>query len=328
MQPEILHQLRDEGFVNEQFVANAAAFKRNRPVPLYWDLQTLLYAGILLFTTGLGIFVYKNIDAIGHVTIIILTGMCCIACFAWCFKKGGGFSYSKLQPPNVWFSYVLLLGCLLLLTFTGYLQVRFGIFGERWGLALFVPMVLLFLAAYYFDNLGVLSLAITNLAAWAGISVTLMQLLTANNFGNERIIYTGVILGAGLMLFSLLTTERNIKQHFAFAYKNFGAHIMLVSCIAGMFLFNSIYLLWFVILLLPCTYLFFTALKEGLLYFVVVSMLYAWVGFSYIITRALLLISIQTEAIYLLLIYYIGSAIGVIRALMYYNKTLKKDDSL
>lgn len=328
MQPEILEQLRDEGLVNETGYNTITAFQKNKPVKLYWDLHTLLYAGILLLTTGLGIFVYQNIDAIGHVTIVVFTGICCVACLGWCIKTGGGFTCNKAALPNNWFNYILLLGCLLLLTFSGYLQYRFHVFGNRWGLALFVPMVILFIAAYYFDSLAVLSLAITNLAAWAGITVTPLQILQANDFSNERIIYAGVILGAVLMVVAMVTKERNIKEHFAFTYKNFGVHIMLISCIAGMFLFHSLYLLWFVMLLLPCLYLFYTALGEPSLYFVVVSVLYAWFGVSYVMTNALLKISVATEGIYLILVYYIASGFGVVRLFMHYNKKLNKDDSI
>ena len=328
MQPEVLKHLFDDGLVDEAGYNAMTTFEKNKPVKLYWDLHTLLYTGILLLTTGAGIFVYENIDAIGHITVVTLIGICCAACLGWCLKTGGGFSYNKVSSPNIWFDYVLLLGCLLLLTFAGYLQYRFNVFGNRWGLALFIPTVILFTTAYYFDNLAVLGLAITNLAAWAGITIAPLQILQSNNFGSERIIYAGTILGAVLMLAAMLTKERNIKKHFAFTYKNFGVHLLLISCIAGMFLFKSMYLLWFLMLLLPCLYIFYTALSDASLYFVVVSVLYAWVGVSYIMTDSLGGISVKLEGIYLILVYYIASGFGVVRILMYYNKKLKKDDSI
>lgn len=328
MQPEVLKQLLDDGLIDEALYTTITTFQKNKPVQLYRDLHTLLYAGILLLTTGLGIFIYNNIDAIGHVTIAVLTGLCCAACLGWCFKTGGRLSCDKVSPPNSWFNYILLLGCLLLLTFAGYLQYRFHVFGTRWGLALFIPMVMLFVMAYYFDNLAILSLAITNLAAWAGIAIAPLQILQLNDFSNERIIYTGVILGAFLMLAAMLTRDRNLKRHFAFTYKNFGAHLMLISCIAGMFLFKSVYLLWFAMLLLPCLYIFYTALSDPSLYFVVVSVLYTWFGVSYVITDALTKISVRVEGIYLVMIYYIASGIGVVRILMHYNKKLKQDDGV
>lgn len=241
----------DDGLITPQQFEAVSHFEKAKPVSLHRDLRVLLYAGILLFITGLGIFIYENIDSIGHITVIILTGAGCLACFAWCFKHTPAFSLQKVQSPSVLFDYILLLGCLLLLTFTGYIQFRYHVFGNSWGLATFVPMVLLFLTAYYFDHLGVLSLAITNLAAWAGITVTPLQLLQANDFSSSHLIYTGIALGGGLILIALTTAKTHFKAHFAFTYTNFGTHILLTSCLAGMAYFNDIYL-WFLIVLVSC----------------------------------------------------------------------------
>ncbi|HKG68791.1 MAG TPA: DUF2157 domain-containing protein [Segetibacter sp.] len=195
--------------------------KQREPLSVYWDVCTLLYFGILLFTSGLGILVYKNFDSIGHAALITIVASTCKACFIYCFKKAGGYSNKKVESPNVLFDYVLLLGCLLLLTFVGYLQFAYNVFRNDWGLATFVTMVLLFVTAYYFDHLGVLSMAITNLAAWAGFTVAPMQIIRENDFRDEQLIYTGLILGAGLVAISFASTYRKIKVHFAFTYKNF-----------------------------------------------------------------------------------------------------------
>ena len=211
------------------------------PACVYWDLRSLLYLGILLLTTSLGILIYKNIDTIGHDVIIITIAILCIACFWYNFKNATGFSIKKVLSPSTWFDYILLTGCLLLLTFIGYLQFEYEIFGNRWGLATFIPMILLFISAYYFDHLGVLSLAIINLAAWIGISVTPMQVLTENDFGNVRLIYSGIVLGIFLTAISLASLSKNIKAHFYFTYKNFGCHILQILLIAAMFNFSGKY---------------------------------------------------------------------------------------
>ena len=95
--------------------------------------------------------------------------------------------------------YVLLVGCLLFTHALGYIQFEYNVFGNRWGLAVFIPMVILFITAYYFDHLGVLSLAITNLAAWAGISVTPMKILKENDFNNTHVMYAGLVVGGMLL---------------------------------------------------------------------------------------------------------------------------------
>lgn len=297
------------------------------PVSVHWDMRSLLYMGIVLLTTGLGIVVYKNIDTIGHDVIIIIIAVACAACFVYCFKNGKGYSNKKIESPNIWFDYVLLLGCLLLLTFIGYIQFQYNVFGNRLGMATFIPMVLLFITAYYFDHLGVLSLAITNLAAWAGISATPMEILAENNFSETQVIYTGLILGAGLTAISLLIKARDIKAHFDFTYKNFGAHILFISCLAAMFNFEVIYLIWFIILAAIAFFIFKNALKENSFYFLVVALLYAYIGLSYVAIKLLFFID-SIGAIYLGFIYFIASGILLIRLLIRYNKILKKNDSI
>ena len=54
-------------------------------------------------------------------------------------------------------------------------------------------MVVLFFCAYFFDHIGILSLAITNLAAWVGIVVTPAEILKSNDFNSVTIIYTGLV---------------------------------------------------------------------------------------------------------------------------------------
>ena len=299
--------------------------KQREPLSVYWDVCTLLYLGILLFTSGLGILVYKNFDLIGHSAIITIVASTCIACFIYCFKKAGGYSNKKIESPNVLFDYVLLLGCLLLLTFVGYLQFAYNVFRNDWRLATFVTMVLLFVTAYYFDHLGALSMAITNLAAWAGFTVAPIQIIRENDFRDEQLIYTGLILGAGLVAISFASTYRKIKVHFAFTYKNFGAHILFISLLAALFHFNTIYLVWFVILLTVAIPFFSNALNEKSFYFLVITVLYCYIGLSYVTVDTLFSMGGSEAALYISFIYFIASGIALIRMLIHFNKMLKKN---
>ncbi len=284
--------------------------------------------GIVLLTTGFGIVVYKNIDTVGHDIMIIIIAIACLVCFAYCLKKSKGYSNKRIESPNIWFDYVLLLGCLLLLTFVAYIQYQYNVFGNRLGMATFIPMVILFVTAYYFDHLGILSLAITNLAAWAGISATPLQVLENNDFNNDQIIYTGLVLGLGLVAISFLSKNRNIKEHFAFTYKNFGAHLLFISCLAAMFYFENIYLVWFAVLAGICFFFFKNALKENSFYFLVITLLYAYIGLSYVVIELLFLAGDGIGAVYLGLIYFIASGIGLIRMFIQYNKILKRNVSI
>lgn len=297
------------------------------PVSVYWEVTSVLYIGILLLTGGLGILVYKNIDTIGHAVIIALIAAMSISCFAYCYKNSKGYSNQKIESPKVLFDYVLLFGCLLLLTFIAYLQFEYKVFGTDWGMATFIPMVLLFFVAYYFDHLGVLSMAITNLAAWAGFTVAPLNIVDANDFSDKKLIYTGIILGAGLLALSFVSIKRHIKEHFAFTYKNFGAHILFISLLAGLFHFNHIYLLWFLILATVAFLFFKNSIAEKSFYFLVLTVLYFYIGGSYVVCRVLVSGG-STGGLYTTSIYFIASGIGLIKTLIYYNQFLRKNAHL
>jgi len=324
----VFEKLYEQELLAKSDLDKIKTFETKQPVSIHWDLRTLLYLGILLLTTGIGIIVYKNIDSIGHDVIIGAIALSCTACFFYCIKKSKGYTNKKVQSPNVLFDYVVLLGCLLLLTLIGYVQFQYNAFGNRWGLAIFTPMVLLFITAYYFDHLGVLSLAITNLAAWIGITVTPMQILSENDFNSDRIIYSAIILGAGLVVFSFATIKRNIKAHFAFTYKNFGAHLLFITTLAAMFEFYDIYLLWFLLLAAIGFFFYKNALKENSFYFLVITFLYGYIGISFVVLNFLWLAGGGIGLVYLGLIYVIGSGIGLIKLMMHYNKIFKKNVSI
>lgn len=303
--------------------------QRPRLFSLHWEIKTLLYLGVLLLSGGLGILVYKNIDTIGHQAVLAFIALVCAGCYYYCFKHTLPFSPNKVQSPNTFFDYILLLGCLTFITFIAYLQFEYKTFGTRFGLATFIPIPLLFFTAYYFDHLGILSLAVTNLAAWIGITITPLEILQENNFKNNNLIIYGLCFGALLIAAAFVSTKRNLKAHFAFTYTNFGMHLLFITSLAGMFNFRQFYLLWFV-LLAAITYFFYKkALVEKSFYVLLVATLYAYIGISYVIIRLLIFVGDEgIGGIYLGFIYFITSAIGLVLFLIRTNKKLKTNDSI
>ena len=322
MQPAHIQQLYDEELITgKEYAALDAQLKQ--PVSLYTDLHTLLYAGIIMFSTGIGVIIYKNIDSIGHGVIVAVISLLCITCFIFCFKKTPGFITDKQHSANIFADYILLLGCLLLLTLTAYLQFQFNVFGNKWGMATFIPMVLLVLTAYYFDHIGVLSMAVTNLAAWTGIAVTPLNIMRDNDFSNPNLIYAGIVLGAGLFVIALVSEKYNFKAHFSYTYRNFAIHLLFIALLAGMFYYETLFLLWFVFILASAFFIWRHAINRKSFYFLVVTILYSYIGLCYVIFR--LLGKISTEgAFYLYIIWFIASGIALIRLFIYYNKLLNK----
>jgi len=268
--------------------------------------------------------VYKNIDSIGHQVILLFIALVCAGSFFYCFKNKLPYDRWKVASPNSFFDYVLLLACCTFITFIAYLQFQYNIFGNRYGLATFFPMLVLFFSAYYFDHVGILSMAITNLAAWLGLTVTPFEILASNNFNESTIIFTGLFLGVLLLFISWATCKKNIKQHFEFTYANFGSHILLISCIAAMVHYTTWYLLWFVLLLAIVYYLYKKAIKEKSFYFMVVITLYTYIAVSYVVLNLLdKMGSSGLGEVYFGFLYFIASGIGLVLFLIRSNKKMK-----
>jgi hypothetical protein len=70
------------------------------------------------------------------------------------------------------------------------------------------------------------------------------------------------------------------------------------------------------------------SVKENSFYFLVITVLYAYIGLCYVVIKLLFIAGNGMAFIYLGAIYFIGSGIGLIRFLIQYNKKLKHDAGL
>jgi Predicted membrane protein (DUF2157) len=329
MDLQTFKQLHRDGLLTDDSLQKVEAMEEARLFSLHWELKTLLYLSVTLLSGGLGILVYKNIDTIGHQAILAFIAVVCAGCFYYCRRKAAPFSVGKVQPPDPFFDYILLLGCLTLVTFIAYLQYEYTAFGSRYGLATFIPMVILFVSAYYFDHLGVLSLAITNLAAWMGIAVTPMRILKENDFDDMRLIYTGLALGTILLLAGLASKKRNIKKHFEFTYNNLGTHILFISGLAGLIMHQQFYILWFMLLLGIAYYIYRQAMEKQSFYFLLLVTLYIYIALSYVVIMILDgMGGGGMTPVYFGFLYFILSAIALVRILIVINRKMKPHDSL
>lgn len=324
MHQPLFGKLRDEGLLSNESFEKINSLGEKRDLSVFWELRTVLYLGVLLLASGLGILVYKNIDTIGHLTILLFIAAIVSVGFYYCFKNKLPFSSSKVEAPNSFFDYVLLLTCLCFIVLIGYWQYQYHVFRNAIGLATFIPMLVLFFCAYFFDHLGILSMAITNLAAWLGIAATPAQILNNNDFNNPFTIITGLLLGIALVLAGKLTTMRRFKVHFEFTYTNFGLNIVFIACLAGLFYFDTTFLLWFIGLSILAIYFYFEAIKKKSFYFLLMDTLYFYTGLSYVVLHLLFYNSNMNEnSFFFAIFYFIGTAIALIVFLIKMNKKIK-----
>jgi hypothetical protein len=323
MRISLFKNLHAEGLISDGSLQKAEAAEAAPLFSLYWELRLLLYLGVLLLTGGLGILVYKNIDTIGHQAVLAFIALVTVGCFFYCFRQKARFSWEKVNVNNPFFDYILLLGSLSLLIFLGYLQYEYDVFGDNYGLATFIPMVILFASAYYFDHLGILSLAITNLGAWADIAITPLSLLKEGSFADHRLIFTGIALGALLLAAGMLSSMRHLKSHFAPTYNNFGVHLLFIASLAGLFTYDHYFLLWFAAIAAMAWYCVRQAMAQKSFYFVVVIMLYVYVALGDVVVQLLVKMSGSDVVFSLGMWYFLLSAAGLAILLVRLNRQIK-----
>lgn len=325
MDYDLFKKLHQEGLISGPSFSRISAEEQQPLVSVHWDINTLLGAGVIVLSTGLGILIYKNIDTIGHQAILALIAVISIACFTYCGRKKSAFSQFKTPSPGHVFDYILLLGTLTMLTFTAYLQYQYQVFGTHYGLATFLPMVALFFIAYYFDHLGILNMAIVNLGVWMGVSVTPKALLLASNYNSETIIHTYLVLGLFLLLLAYLTIHFQFKPHFKFSYEHYGVHMSFIAMLSAYFYdyrMGSSFL-WLIGVMFLAFLLYKDAVRHRSFYFSLLALLYAYIATSCLAERFFAIAS-RDGGTAVLMFYYIPlSAAGFAYLLKKLNQKIK-----
>jgi hypothetical protein len=325
---EIAEKLCKEGALSEASCQKIGSAYSSPLFSIGIELRSVLYIGILLLSSGLGVLVYKNIDSIGHIAVLSFIALVSAGCFAYSYSKRLPYTNQKIVSPNTLADYILLLGCLTFATFMGYLQYQYSAFGPHNEIAFLIPAIIFFAVAYYFDHLGVLSMAITALAGFIGITITPLQLLSSNDFSSGRIIFSGIGLGAALVGTAFYLNKRKIKSHFTFTYLSFSMHLLFISILAGLFI-DDIWLIF----ILPLALFSFLVVKyayaEESFYFLLFAVLYTYIGVSTVFFKLMLLMDHQGDSLILLVpMYFIATSVYMIVFLRKANKQFKPHDNI
>lgn len=322
----ILATLRNEGLLDHDSCNRIEEGEKSKLFSLFWHLKSLLYLGVTVLVAGSGIVIYKNIDTIGHLTIVVLIGLVSAGCYYYCIKKGTPFSREKSESPGIGYDYILLLGSLLFLTLLAYLQWQYHVFGKKFGLATFFPAFILLLTAYRFDHLGVLTMGIALFSSWLGISVTPFDILRENDFSSASIVFTG----AGLAIFygfsGYFHEKKKFKSHFSFTFYHFAVHLAGISCLAGLFTFH-LWIIWLVLLACTVFIVHRFALRIKSFYLVFVSLVYGYIGSCYFAFQVLKFFP-ETLAIYIGMTCFIAGSVMLIRYLKETKKSFSNHDTL
>ncbi|MEQ9414695.1 MAG: DUF2157 domain-containing protein, partial [Cyclobacteriaceae bacterium] len=77
--------LLEKGFISEAQFNRIEPIVSRKIVSVFYELRTMLYLGVLLFTGGIGILIYENIGSLGHIISILLLSTVCLVCFWYVF---------------------------------------------------------------------------------------------------------------------------------------------------------------------------------------------------------------------------------------------------
>jgi hypothetical protein len=274
-----LEQWKEHGVISPEQHAHLAGLTRGEPCSLFLELNVLLFAGVLAFVAGLGWTVSTWSQQLGDVLVLTILSAILAACFWYCFSRAPAWSPAETPSPSLIFDYVLYLGSLTWSVELAYVENRFRVLSGQWDLYLLATAGLFFFLAYRFDNRFVLSLALSALAGWFGLTISHWP---SNQDAADRqyaILY-GLIIGAA----GALLKRRGLKSHFFGTYLNIAANVVFWAVLSGVFNQQSDGV-WFLALLAACGASLAWGLARRRFVFVAYAAVYGYVGVSSIFLR-------------------------------------------
>jgi hypothetical protein len=251
MNPDVvaaIARLRAENVLSIQQATLFNRVARRDLVSVRFEIRVLLYLGVLLLTSGVGVLVTEHHREIGPLAIAGAIGLAGTACLCWVIRRAAPFSWGQVQSPNVAFDYILLLGLLLLASDLAYVEVQFTLLGPTWPQHLLVVGVAYLLAAYLWDSRTVLGLALTTLAAWRGVSI---GLISGSVWAADSRALRLNAIGLALLYVAAagLSALLKRKAHFEGVFANTGLLLLLGALLSGVLGDNVAWNMWLATLL-------------------------------------------------------------------------------
>jgi hypothetical protein len=235
MNPDVvaaIARLRTDNVLSGPQAALLNRVARRHLVSIRLEIRLLLYVGVLLLTSGVGVLVVEHQHAIGPLAIAGALSLATLACLVWVVRTARPFSWRAVESPNVAFDYILLLGLLLFAAALGYVEAQFTVLGPRWAHHLLIVGVVYFVAAYWWDSRMVLGLALTTLAAWRGVSLSLAAMSVGLGHGPD-LRSNAIVIGLVYIAFATLSVRLERKAHFEEVFGNTGLVLLLGALVSG-----------------------------------------------------------------------------------------------
>ena len=274
-----LEEWRERGVISTEQHTLLAGLSRGEPFSVFLELNILLYAGILAFVAGLGWTVTTWSQQLGDVLVLAVLSAMLAACFWYCFSRAPAWSPRETPSPSLVFDYVLYLGSLLWSVELAYIETRFHVLSGQWDSYLLATAALFFFLAYRFDNRFVLSLALSSLAGWFGLTISHWPSHQDATYRQSAILYSLIVGLAGAIL-----QRRGLKPHFFGTYLNIAANVLFWAVLSGVFQREDNGG-WVLALLAVCGASLAWGLTRRQFSFVAYASVYGYVGISSILIR-------------------------------------------
>lgn len=320
-QQEATNSLLEQDYISQEQANQITSYRNLDFFSLHNELRILLYLSILMFSSGMGILIYQNIDTIGHLAILSLLLIVIAVSFYFCFKNSDGFKKEATAFSNPVFDYLVLGANLLSCIFIGYLQLQYNTFGNYYGIATLVPTIVSFFCAYYFDNKSCLSIAITGLTAYIGLTINPRAILDNAIYENPNLSYSAIGLGIVFILWTIYSDKIHLKKHFNFIFLTFALHLISIACIAN--LFKEYWYVFELILALSAAYFYFKSIQTKALSLFFFVLIYAYIGFNVLVFKTIDLLSFFIASEFYIVsapVYFIGSIVMFTKLIQNFNK--------
>lgn len=275
-----LEHWKEQGAISPEQHAHFASLCRGEPFSLFLELNVLLYAGVLAFVAGLGWTVTTWSQQLGDVLVLTVLSALLSGCFWYCFSCASGWSPAETPAPNPIFDYVLYLGSLVWCVELAYLENRSHVLSGQWDLYLLATAVLFFFLAYRFDNRFVLSLALSSLAGWFGLTISHWPSHQDAAYRQYALLFCLLVGICGALL-----QRRGLKPHFFGTYLNIMTNVLFWALLSGVF-DRQDHGLWFLALLIACGASLAWGLTRRQFVFVAYAAVYGYVGLSSLLLRS------------------------------------------
>lgn len=269
---ERLDAWRQAGVITAAQHDSLAALARHDRFSVYVEISALLYIGVLSTVAGV-VWTFRDyVNDLGHAAILSIFAALIAAAMYYCFSRGGPYSNGEVDPPSLVFDYVLYFGCLTFSAMLAYLEVQLQVF-RGWETHLLLAAIVFGGLAYRFDNRFVLSLALSTLAAYLGLTLDLFDTIDTDRLRFYAMGYALAVAGIGFGLY-----RAAIKPHFLDVYLHVGTNAFLLAALSGVVSANG--MLYLALLLPLAGALVYLGVRFDRFAFVAYGTLYGYAGIS------------------------------------------------